>query len=170
MNVVSKAWAAPEDFRGALAALPAGVTVITSVGADGELAGATVSAFMSLSLEPPLVLVSLSATARTALAIRSAGAFCAHIVGARQTEAAMRFAAGGADKFAGLDHRPSLSGVPVLADFDVSLECSLAAEHAAGDHVLYVGLVERVNTTSKGEAVVWYDRRFHALQAPAQTA
>jgi flavin reductase ActVB len=154
----------PERFRDALSALPAGVTVITSVDGAGGFVGATVSAFMSLSLDPPLVLASLSASARTALAAQSSGGFVAHIVGTKHQDIAMRFASSHPDKFEGLRHHLSAKGSPVIEDFDISLECSLYAEHPGGDHVILIGLVEAVNVLEKGQPAIWYDRNFHSLR------
>lgn len=155
----------PGLFRDALAALPAGVTVVTSADQNGAFVGATVSAFMSLSLDPPLVLVSLAANARTALAAIATGAFAAHIVGVRHKDLAMQFASpGGADKFAGVRHHVNGRGVPVLDDFDISLECSLYAQHPGGDHLILIGLVESINALEQGPPAVWYDRNFHSLQ------
>ncbi|WP_091741517.1 flavin reductase family protein [Phenylobacterium immobile] len=154
----------PELFRDALSGLPAGVTVITSVDSAGVFVGATVSAFMSLSLDPPLVLASVAASARTALAAQSSGAYAAHIVGAKHQDLAMRFASSNPDKFEGLRYHLSARGVPVLEDFDISLECSLYAEHPGGDHTILVGLVEAVNMVERGPPAVWYDRSFHNLK------
>ena len=153
----------PELFRDALSALPSGVTVVTCVDGSGGFVGATVSAFMSLSLDPPLVLASLSASARTALAAQASGGFAAHIVGARHCDIAMRFASSNPNKFDGLRHHLSAQGAPVIDDFDISLECSLYAEHPGGDHVILIGLVEAVNVLEKGPPAVWYDRNFHSL-------
>lgn len=155
----------PDLFRDALAALPAGVTVVTSADVDGSFVGATVSAFMSLSLNPPLVLVSLAAGARTALAAQASKCFAAHIVGGRHRDLAMKFASSSAtDKFTDTRHHVNARGVPVLDDFDISLECSLYAEHPGGDHVILIGLVEAVNIVDRGPPAVWYDHGFHSLQ------
>lgn len=157
----------PARFREALAALPSGVAVITSVGDGGAWCGATVSAFMSLSLDPPLVLMSLASGARTARAAQASGAFVAHIVGDGQRDIALSFAADGADKFGGLALTPNGRGAPVLHDFDVSLECALHAVHPGGDHLILVGLVEAVNARGRGAPAVWYDRAFHGLHSAA---
>lgn len=153
----------PERFRDALAALPAGVVVLTSLGCTGEFAGATVSAFMSLSMDPPLVLLSLKSGTRTADAIRSCNGFAAHIVGERHRELALEFAGGGARKFDAVEYTLSETGIPILGDFDTVLRCSLYAEHPGGDHVIFIGQVEEIVMREGGSPAVWFDRRFHVL-------
>ena len=159
----------PEAFRAALGGLPSGVTVVTSVARSGEFVGATVSAFMSLSLDPPLVLVSLSGGARTAHAVRDSAAFAVHVVGDRHQEIAMRFAAGnGVNKFDEISHRVNKRGVPVLDGFDICIECYLYAAYPGGDHVIYLGLVEDISLAELGPPAVWYDREFHRLERRSQ--
>jgi len=82
----------PDHFRDALARLPSPVTLVTSASVDGSPAGATVSAFSSLSLDPPLVVLSLDRTSSTLGAIRSRGAFAVHILGDDHRRLAVTFA------------------------------------------------------------------------------
>lgn len=156
-----------QAFKTALAALPAGVTVITTASADGERYGATVSAFCSISLRPPLIMVSIDARARTAVAIRERGAFAAHIIGYGSEDLAFRFASHTADKFSGLTVGYNERGVPLLEDCPLRLECSLYAEHPGGDHVLFLGQVEDATVTrTLPHPVAWYERGFRTLHGP----
>ncbi|WP_091743236.1 flavin reductase family protein [Phenylobacterium immobile] len=160
----------PADFKRAMAALPAGVAVVTAATRDGGWCGATLSAFMSLSLDPPLVAMAMAETSRTAAAIEAAGAFAAHIVGARQEAAAMRFASSGTDKFAGLTTEVNDRGTPVIQDFDVAVECVLEAAYPGGDHRIFVGRVEAVRIAGVVQPTIWFERGFHPVPMQLQGA
>jgi flavin reductase (DIM6/NTAB) family NADH-FMN oxidoreductase RutF len=153
-------------YQEALSAFPAGVTIVTSRSAAGEAVGATVSAFMALSLEPPLILVSLDRLSRTAAAIAEAGAFVVHFVNEATAHLARRFAASGTDKFAGLRSSTTRSGVPTLLDCDIRLICSLHAQHGGGDHLMFVGHVDEADIPPvPTQSVAWYGRQFCQLVA-----
>jgi flavin reductase ActVB len=159
------------EYQTALRAFPSGLTIVTSRSAAGEPVGATVSAFMSLSLEPPLVLVSLDRGSRTGAAITSAGAFVVHLVNEATAHLARRFATRAADKFAGLPSGTTGSGVPALLDFDTRLICSLHAQHSAGDHTMFVGHVDQAEIpTVPSQPLAWYRRQFYQLVALSEKA
>lgn len=160
---------AADDFKRAMAAVPAGVSVVTAATAEGGWCGATLSAFMSLSLDPPLVAMAIAETSRTAAAIERSGAFAAHVVGARHQGLALQFASQAHDKFAGLTAQVNARGAPVIYDFDVAIECALHAAYPGGDHRIFVGLVERVRIADIGEPTVWFERAFHPVRAPRVT-
>jgi flavin reductase (DIM6/NTAB) family NADH-FMN oxidoreductase RutF len=154
------------EYQDALSALPAGVTIVTSRSGAGEPVGATVSAFMALSLEPPLILVSLDRGSRTAAAIADVRAFVVHFVNEATAHLARRFACSGADKFAGLRRGTTKSGVPTLLDCDIRLSCSLHAQHCGGDHLMFVGHVDEADIPpSPTQSVAWYGRQFCQLVA-----
>lgn len=159
-----------DDFKRAMAAVPAGVAVVTAATRDGGWCGAAVSAFMSLSLDPPLVAVALNEGSRTAVALESSGSFAAHIVGARHEALALQFASQANDKFAGMTTQVNARGVPIIRDFDVALECVLHAVHPGGDHRLFVGLVEAVRIEAVGQPTIWFERRFHPVTTHLATA
>lgn len=150
-------------FRDALKDFPAGVTVVTSADSSGLPVGATVSAFASLSLEPPLIVVCLKRESGTVAAIRARGAFAVHILGNGQAQLALRFASDGSPKFEGLDYAANASGVPMLGDCPVRLECELSSEMPGGDHVILVGLVANASNAEAFEPLVYANRRFLAL-------
>jgi flavin reductase (DIM6/NTAB) family NADH-FMN oxidoreductase RutF len=150
-------------FREALKDFPAGVTVVTSAGAEGEPVGATVSAFASLSLDPPLIVVCLKRESSTVAAVRERGAFAVHILGNDQAALALRFASDGSPKFAGLEYAANEAGVPLLGDCPVRLECELSNELPGGDHVILVGLVANASKQDPFEPLVYSNRRFLAL-------
>jgi len=126
------------EFRDFMRHWPTGVAIVTTTGAHGP-AGCTVNALMSLSVEPPLLLVSLREDSRTLEAIRGTDLFGASILEAEQGELSERFChCAPAERFAGLDLRVE-HGVPLLADAAAQLVCSVQELHRCADHVLVVG-------------------------------
>lgn len=132
----------PLDFRAALGAFATGVTVITAALPDGRRAGLTVNSFASVSLAPPLVLWSLSLHSQSLTIFQEASHFAVNVLGAHQADLALKFARGGADRFAGVDHAPGLGGAPLVADCVARFECRNAMRHYGGDHVIFLGAVE----------------------------
>ncbi len=136
----------PRALRNALGSFATGVTVMTTTRADGTPIGLTVNSFASVSLEPPLVLWSLAARSPSLGAFRAAGHFGVNVLAADQQELCRRFARPEADKFAGVDWRTGDCCVPVLAGCVATFECRSAFNNWGGDHVIFVGHVERFAT------------------------
>jgi flavin reductase ActVB len=148
------------QFRNAMARFPSGVTVVTTVDPDGKHWGFTASAFSSLSLEPPLLLVCLDKRADSHPAFHGAGHFGVSILAAHQGDVAMRFAAKGVDKFVDLEtHTGDITGVPLIRDAVVHLECRTYQHLEGGDHTIIVGEVLRA-ANAEGEPMVHYNRNF----------
>lgn len=135
-----------------------GVAVVTTI-ADDEPYGMTVNSLTSVSLDPPLLLVSLMTDARTTEAVSRAGAFAVSVVSSRQEEIARRFARGGTDHFAGLPLEYGRHEVPVVPDALAHLECTTEQELTAGDHVLYLGRIVRT-CAREGEPLTFYGGSF----------
>ena len=135
----------PEDpgraFRDALGAFATGVTIATTLDADGAPVGVTASSFNSVSVDPPLVLWSLARSARSLDAFCSSGHFAVHVLAAGQERLSNRFASQGDDKFAGLEWQPGTLGSPVLEDYAARFECRTRHLYEGGDHVILVGEV-----------------------------
>jgi flavin reductase (DIM6/NTAB) family NADH-FMN oxidoreductase RutF len=129
---------------------PFGVSVVT-VDLDGERLGLTVASLSSLALEPPLVGISIARQAALHELLRAAGGFAVSLLGAGQVELAQHFARGVPPIaiWHGVEAFDSPRG-PLLAGALGWLECKLAAEHEAGDHTLFLGLVERVEAGADG--------------------
>lgn len=132
---------AGEALRDILRHFAAGVTVVTSLGEEGHPAGMTATAFSSVSLSPPMILVCLNATARTRHAVEGSGAFCVNVLEAGQEEVARRFASLVSDKFEGIPWRTGVTGVPVLEGTLAHVECRVAQAVEAGTHIIYIGEV-----------------------------
>ena len=122
---------------------PAGVAVVT-VDLEGERLGTTVSSFMSVALEPPLVAVSVSRHAALHELLRAAGGFAVSVLAADQAALAQHFARGVPPiaMWHGVETRDGKRG-PLLDGAVGWLDCALEGELAAGDHTLFLGLVER---------------------------
>jgi flavin reductase (DIM6/NTAB) family NADH-FMN oxidoreductase RutF len=144
MAVVKEIAPEPHDFRKAMGSFAAGVTVVTTCH-EGRLVGTTVSAFSSVSLDPPLVMVCLKRDSRTLAALSQARTFCVNILSVEQGDLAHRFAKSGADdRFALTAVEAGVCGAPVLAGCAAAVECELHAAHDGGDHEILVGRVLRV--------------------------
>jgi len=137
-----------EELRGLLRRLPHGVAVVT-VDAAGQRVGLTVTAFVSLSLEPPLVGVAISRFVALHELLREAGGFAVSLLAVGQDGLAQHFARGVPPiaLWAGIDVTEGRRG-PLLDGALGWIECSLTAEHATGDHTLFVGGVETVRQGS----------------------
>lgn len=131
-------------FRDTLAAFATGVTVITTRGVEHP-AGMTASAFSSVSLDPPLVLICVGNTASASEEIPGSGTFAVNILGAHQEPLSRYFASKdrprGADAFRDIPHRRLASGSPILDGVAGYVDCSVHQRHEAGDHWIFVGEV-----------------------------
>lgn len=145
----------PADFRQAMGSFAAGVTVVTACH-DGRLVGTTVSAFSSVSMDPPLVMVCLKRDSRTLAALNEARTFCVNILAQEQGDLAYRFAKSGADdRFALTAVEAGVCGAPLLAGCVAAVECELHAAHDGGDHEILVGRVLRVVTDETKTPLVY---------------
>ncbi len=139
------AWSATEtfdeaDFRSVLARFATGVVVVTGTTGEGP-AGLTCQSFSSLSLDPPLVLLSTARSSKTWPRIEATGRFAVNVLGDDQRDLSERFAVSGGDKFHGVGHRTGALGNPLLDGAIAHLECDVHATHDGGDHVIVIGRV-----------------------------
>ncbi|MDB5915739.1 MAG: flavin reductase protein [Ramlibacter sp.] len=129
-------------FRHCLGQYATGVTVITAQ-VDNDKAGVTANSFSSLSLDPPLILWSISRKSRSFALFERASHFAVNILAADQIELSQGFSGAETDKFAGVAWQPGLGGAPLLDDVVASFECSTEALHDGGDHLIMIGRVRR---------------------------
>lgn len=134
----------PALFREAMSMFPTGVTVVTALGEHGGITGFTASAFSSLSLDPPLVLVCPARTSETYRNILARRSFAIHFLAEDQQPVAYAFASKGPDKLAPEQWRLSSRGNPVLHHHACLLECTLWQEYDGGDHAIIVGEVQSI--------------------------
>lgn len=132
------------DFRRCLGEFITGVTVITTVGPDGRLYGLTANSFSSLSLDPPLILWSLRLNATNFPIYSTADAFVINILAEDQVAVSQRFAKSGAGQFEGASYTLNEEGIPLLDDCVAQLECRREATYPGGDHVVFLGRVQRI--------------------------
>lgn len=152
-----------EDFKRALRRWPSGVTVVTSRSGD-RIHGMTVSAFSSVSLDPPLVLVCADKASLTHPVIAEGRVFAVHILATGQEALSHRFASKALEhvRFDEIAWRHGKTGAPILPDVLVALDCRVVAAHDAGDHVIYVGEVEDVELRD-AEPLLWWEGSYRAL-------
>ncbi len=132
------------ELRRALSRFATGVTIVTTCTKDGRLEGLTANSFSSVSLDPPLVLWSLRSDARSLPSFRAARWFAVTVLGSHQSGLSARFAGKATDRFAGVPFQAGLGGCPVLDDGIAHFECSVHDHVEAGDHVIFLGRVERM--------------------------
>lgn len=146
----------PRAFRDALGRFVTGVTVVTSRTKGGRACGVTVNSFSSLSLDPPLVLWSLSLTSSSHPAFDEATHFVVHVLADGQEGIARQFARSGIDRFAGLDLEEGPEGIPMIPDVAARFECRTLYRYWGGDHVIFVGRVDAYSHTPERNPLVFY--------------
>ena len=145
----------PDEFRHVLSHFATGVTVVTTWDADGRPTGLTASAFTSVSLEPPLILVCVDHNAQSYPALRASGRFAVNIMAAEHEAVSRRFASTSTDKFDGLTYRPGALGLPLLPEALAHLECRTVHAYPGGDHTIFVGEVEAAQAR-EGAPLVYF--------------
>lgn len=150
-------------FRAVLGRFASGITVITASAADGTPHGMTVSAFSSLSLEPPLILACIANNATMAPLLNTSPGFTVNVLEAQQEALSRRFAGPFDDRFAGVGYRMGDLGHPVLDDVLAWLECRLVARHPAGDHTILIGQVEHAGVRD-GRPLLYYRGGYAQLE------
>lgn len=133
----------PRDLRRAFGRFGTGVTVVTTRSFDGVRVGVTANSFNTVSLEPPIVLWSLASRSPNLDNFRQAGRFVVNVLAREQVDLSQRFSRPAPDKFAGVAHHDGLGGLPVLEGCVAAIECVTLNSHVIGDHVLFLGRVER---------------------------
>ena len=145
----------PDEFRHALSHFASGVSVVSTKDAAGKFHGITVSAFCSVSLEPPLVLICIEKATASHSAFKESGVFVVNILDESQSSLSERFAEPTADKFGAAEFQPGIDGLPVLKDALASIECRLHSAFDGGDHTIFVGVVEKA-TVRNGDPLLHF--------------
>jgi flavin reductase (DIM6/NTAB) family NADH-FMN oxidoreductase RutF len=149
------------EFRAALGMFATGVTVVTSRGPDGVPVGLTANSFNSVSLAPPLVLWSLSRRAGTMPAFRAGSHYAINILAADQRALAERFAGKAADRFTGVAWHDGAAGAPVIDGAVAVFECFNRSRYEEGDHVIFVGEVERCSHRAGAQPLLFHGGRYY---------
>ncbi|HYF59293.1 MAG TPA: flavin reductase family protein [Burkholderiaceae bacterium] len=147
-------------LRDCLGQFATGVTIVTTLDAASRPTGLTVNSFNALSLDPPLVLWSLSLRSASLSAFEACPNFAINVLAADQVALARRFARSGHDRFEGVATREGIGGVPLIDGAIAAFECELASHQRAGDHVLFIGRVRRCARESGGEPLLFWNGAF----------
>jgi len=152
-------------FRDALGRFASGITVVTGIDDQGPI-GFTCQSFYSVSIDPPLISISVRKGSAAYRRIRKAGSFAVNVLAQDQRHVSDQFGRSGADKWEGVEWRRSDAGNPVLTNTLMSLDCRIWAEHDAGDHLIVLGEVEQIsvcNGTSE-EPLIYFRGQYRQLR------
>ncbi|MCC2593635.1 flavin reductase family protein [Tessaracoccus sp. OS52] len=156
------------DFREAMSYVSAPVAVITTM-VDGVPHGSTVSAFASLSVHPPMVVIALDNRGSLVNKIRASHRLGVNILSEEQVDTAVRFATPGlADRFAGIDWRED-GGLPRLGGVAAWLRCERVVFEPGGDHTVLLATVSAAETSGLG-GLTYYRRQFGSAQRATRPA
>jgi 4-nitrophenol 2-monooxygenase / 4-nitrocatechol 4-monooxygenase, reductase component len=144
-----------QEFRRVLGHFAAGVTVITTVGDDGNPYGLTATAFTSVSLEPPLVLVCVDKRSESHPHFHASRVFAVNFLAVGHEPLSRRFAVSGGDKFTDLAVHRGVTGAPLLAEALGYLECRTVDVAEGGDHTIFIGQVEAADAR-EGEPLLYF--------------
>jgi len=153
----------PAQFRQLLGRFATGVTVLTTRDPDGRPIGMTASSVASVSLRPPLVLVSVDKANDMHGALRTAQRFVLNVLAADQEALSRRFALDHPDRFEGISYRETKHGMPVLEGVLASIECEKQGEAPGGDHTVFFGLVTGGAVTDRSP-LLYYRGGYAGLQ------
>jgi flavin reductase (DIM6/NTAB) family NADH-FMN oxidoreductase RutF len=151
----------PQEFRAALGMFATGVTIVTARTADGNVVGLTANSFNSVSMQPPLVLWSLSRQAGSMPAFRRGSHYAINVLSAEQKALAERFASKDVERFEGVAHRAGASGVPLIDGAAAVFECFNRSRYEEGDHVIFVGEVERCAHRTGASPLLFHGGRYY---------
>ncbi|AUW60124.1 monooxygenase [Sphingobium sp. SCG-1] len=146
----------PQQFRHVLGHHPTGVCIITTVLEDGAPAGMAVGSFLSVSLDPPLVGFLPAKTSASWTKIEKSPRFCVNILADNQVDLCQRFASKTEDKFAGVAHHMSASGLPMIDRAVGWIECTRHAIQDAGDHYFVLGAVETLALADDRRPLIFF--------------
>jgi flavin reductase (DIM6/NTAB) family NADH-FMN oxidoreductase RutF len=155
-----------EELRTAMRAWTSGVTIVTAA-CDSEQHGMTVSSFTSISLDPPLIVISLQTNSRTHELVRRAKAFGVTILAADQQSLSERFASGAVetgDRLKGLQTETLVTGAPFIKGGLAYLDCRVTQTVHAGMNTLFIAEVVAVRGDDHESPLIYHDRRYHGLK------
>ena len=147
------------QFRQAMGKFATGVTVIATE-VEGDVHGMTANAFMSVSLDPKLVVISIGDKAKILSKIKESNIFTVNILAADQQELSMIFAGQLKEHQEVVFSR--LDGKPVLPGAVAQIACEVSAEHVEGDHTLFIGKVTDIHLED-AEPLIFYSGKYRSL-------
>ena len=153
------------EFRTALGMFATGVTVVTARAADGNLVGLTANSFNSVSLAPPLVLWSLGKSASAMAALSQGSHYAINILAADQKALAEQFAGPRDQRWTGVEFTQGPNGAPLLVGAAATFECFNRSRYEEGDHVIFVGEVERCHHDGSASPLLYHGGKFYTEHA-----
>jgi flavin reductase (DIM6/NTAB) family NADH-FMN oxidoreductase RutF len=156
--------ASPAELRKAFSSFATGVTVITGIGDNNQAVGVTISSFNTVSLDPPLVLWSLSERSILADAFSVGKKQLIHVLERSQEDLAMRFAKSTGDQFSGIDFVTGASGLATLPDCVAYFECETIAVHPGGDHRIIVARIINMQYHEEHDPLIFSRSQFMGAQ------
>lgn len=156
-------------FRDALGTFVTGVTIVTTYDAHGRPAGLTANSFNSVSLDPPMVLWSLSLDSRNLPVFRTAKAWAVHVLAADQQDLSNRFARPGIDRFDGLECGSGPEGAPRIEGCAARFGCAAKFEYEGGDHAIFLGEVIDFERT-RAEPLIYHGGRYGRVMPASEAA
>ena len=155
--------AQPVDLRSVMRYFASAVTVVTGALDTGELFGLTVSAFTSVSLEPPLVLICIRNESSATDLLRKSMKYCVNVLAEDQQTIAEKFSlAGEAGRFQNLDFKIGKGGSPVINGAIGYIDCKITQVILAGDHTIFIGEAVDVYAEEK-QPLLYLNRRYAKL-------
>jgi flavin reductase (DIM6/NTAB) family NADH-FMN oxidoreductase RutF len=154
-------------FRDALGHFPTGVTIVTTRNAEGHGVGITANSFNSVSLDPPLVLWSLAKASPNLDAFLACTHYAVNILAADQATLSRRFGETHPDRFSGVAWKPGLGGAPLIQGCSAHFECRNRTRHEGGDHLIFVGAVERFARFDR-PSLLFSRSRYHVVGGMAE--
>ena len=155
------------DFRSTLGRFATGVTVVTALTPDEQPIGVTISSFNSVSLDPRLILWSLSVESPKLEAFREASHFAVNVLATDQRNISNRFASRDRDRFADLPVLPGLGGAPLIGGCCAWLECANETQYPGGDHLIFIGRVERFAQGEESSPLLFFNGGYRQIDFAA---
>ena len=151
-----------ETYRRALRRFASGITIVTAVTSEGQLHGMTASSFAAVSLQPPLVLVSLEKTTLTRSHVLAARSFAVSILAGHQEPVARAFSEPGVKPFATTPHSFGATGAPLIDGAISQLECTVWEVRDAGDHDVVIAEVVEARARD-GVPLIYFNQVYRSL-------
>jgi len=148
------------EFRSALGMFATGVTIVTALDGAGKPVGVTANSFNSVSLDPPLVLWSLARTAASMTVFEQGSHYAINILASSQKALAERFGRRSVNRFAGVSFSAGSGGAPVIDGSAAVFECRNRSRYEEGDHVIFVGEVERCAHRAGAHPLIFHGGRY----------
>jgi flavin reductase (DIM6/NTAB) family NADH-FMN oxidoreductase RutF len=153
------------DFRDALGSFATGVTVLTALTEDGQAMGVTISSFNSVSLDPPLIIWSLSAHSPRLEAFRRATHYAVNVLTANQQDLSDCFAStDNSNRFDGVATSRGIAGIPLIEGCSAWFECVNEVQHPGGDHLVFLGRVQRFARGEASEPLIFHGGCYRQLR------